>query len=214
MTTLAICTPSTGLCRTAYAYSLARLVMYAAMNRFLPESPQQEVRLLMLEGSGISANREAMVEDALHAGSTHILFLDEDMGFDPDVAHLLFSRRQPIVGCNYPMRVPPPQFTALAMDTTHRIYTGPSSTGLEPAFYIGFGCALIERQVFERIARPRFLIGYNTETHRYSTEDHPFCRKARDAGFVVYVDHDASKKLFHVGNHNYRWNEVPNGDLA
>jgi len=214
MVKLAICTPSTGMCRTAYAYSLARMVMYIAMNRLLPEVPEQEVRLFILEGSGISANREAMVEDALKADATHILFLDEDMGFDPDVAHTLFARRQPIVGCNYPMRVPPPQFTALAMDTTHRVYTGPDSMGLEPALYIGFGCASIERQVFEKSERPRFLIGYNTETHRYSTEDHPFCRKARDAGFVVYVDHDASKKIFHVGNKNYRWDEVTHGNLA
>ncbi len=208
MIRLAICTPSTGLCRTAYAYSLARLVMYAAMNRFLPEEPSQEVRLFMLEGSGISANREQMVTEALAAEATHILFLDEDMGFAPDVAHRLFARRQPIVGCNYPMRVPPPQFTALAIDTTQRVQTRADSTGLEPAYYIGFGCALIERRVFETLARPWFLIGYNTETHRYSTEDHPFCRQARAAGFPVYVDHEASKVVFHVGSHNYSWQEV------
>ena len=214
MISVAICTPSTGQCRTAYAYSLARLVMYVAMNRLLPEEPEQELRLFMLEGSGISANRESMVEDALGAGCTHILFLDEDMGFAPDVAHRLFARRQAIVGCNYPMRVPPPQFTALSLDTTQRVYTGADTTGLEPAYYIGFGCALIARNVFEALPRPRFLIGYNTTTHRYSTEDHPFCKAAREAGFTVFVDHDASKQVFHVGNHNYLWSEVPNGHIV
>lgn len=212
---VALCTPSTGLCRTAYAYSLARLVMYVAMHRMLPEVPDQELSLLMLEGSGISANREQMVEDALSKPTvTHVLFIDEDMGFAPDTLHVLARRRQAIVGCNYPMRVPPPQFTALAMNQRERVITTATSTGLEPAYYIGFGFTLIERRVFEALTRPRFLIGYNTTAQRYTTEDHPFCRKAREAGFTVYVDHDASRQVFHVGNHNYSWREVTDGNLG
>ena len=150
-----------------------------------------------------------MVVDALKTNATHVCFIDEDMGFAPDTLHVLLRKRQPIVGANYPMRVPPMQFTALSMDQKTRVHTDGHKDGLEPAYYIGFGFAVIERQVFEKIPKPWFLGGYNLTTEKYTTEDHPFCRKSREAGYTVYVDHDASKRVWHVGSHNYRWDAVP-----
>jgi hypothetical protein len=149
------------------------------------------------------------VKDALAKDNvTHICFIDEDMGFDPDTLHVLLRKRQPIVGANYSMRVPPPQFTALALDKKDRVITTDEKTGLEPAYYIGFGFAVIEAKVFKALETPWFLGGYNTTVQRYTTEDHPFCKAAAEKGFPVYVDHDASKKVYHVGNHNYTWQDA------
>jgi len=39
----------------------------------------------------------------------------------------------------------------------------------------------------------------------YSTEDMPFFEQAAKAGFPCYVDHDASKRIWHCGNLNYVW---------
>lgn len=206
---VAICTPSTGMVRTAYAHSLARLVMHYAQSRVFPEGGPQELSVYTIEGSGISGNRESLVVDALKAGATHICYIDEDMGFAPDTLHVLLRKRQAIVGANYPMRVPPMQFTALSMDAKTRVHTDATRDGLEPAYYIGFGFAVIQTKVFETLAKPWFLSGYNLTSERYTTEDHPFCKKAREAGFPVYVDHDASRRVWHVGYHNYRWQDVP-----
>lgn len=203
-----VATPSTGQCKTAYAFSLARLVSYFAQNRVLPEVEEQAMDFLLLEGSGISANREDMVRDALaKPDMTHMLWLDDDMGFDMNILHMLASRRHPIVGCNYRMRVPPADFTALNMERNGRIQTAEKSTGLEEAYYIGFGACLVERQVLEAVDEPRFPILYNRETRRYTTEDNPFFVAARAKGFKCFVDHDASKRIWHVGNMNYAWNE-------
>lgn len=203
-----VATPSTGQCKSAFAFSLARLVAYFAQNRVWPEVEQQQMDFLMLEGSGISSNREDMVRDALlKSDMTHLLWIDEDMGFNMDVLHMMAKHRQPIVACNYRMRVPPADFTALRLDKKGRIQTTALSNGLEEAYYTGFGFCLIERRVFESINEPRFMIGFNEVSKKYTTEDHPFFVKARENGYKCYVDHDASKKIWHIGNLNYIWAE-------
>lgn len=196
-------TPSTGTCRTAFAFSLARLVAYFAQVRVWPEVAEQQLDFDEIEGSGIGANRDKIVQRFLARDeATHLLFLDDDMLFTPDVLHTLARRRQPIVGCNYRMRQPPAPFVALNLDRTARVETTAGTTGLEPVTYTGFGVCLIERKVFEAVPMPRFL---HTYTDHYSTEDAPFFAKAREAGFTCYVDHDASKGVAHRGDFIYRW---------
>lgn len=199
--------PSTGFIRSATAFSMTRLTAYFAQVRVFPEIPEQMLDFRLLEGSGISAGRESLIFDALKtADASHVLFIDEDMGFNVDVLHIMARRRQPIVCCNYRMRVPPAEFTAMRIDKQGRIETKAESSGLEEAYYTGFGFALIAREVFESVAPPRFMIEWVNEAQTYTTEDHPFFRKARDeGGFACYVDHDASKRVYHVGSVNYRW---------
>jgi len=205
---LKILTPTTGLCRTGYTYSLVHLVMYYAQNRVWPECPEQLLDYKPIEGSGIGANRERLVVEALETDCTHLLFGDEDMGFAPNALHILASRRQPIVGANYPIRVKGKGFTALHPDRQQRIVTTEQSTGIEPAYYTGFGFCLVERSVFERVERPWFLLRYDLESHSYSTEDAAFGHKLEEAGVPWYCDHDVSKLCYHTGNHNYTWHEV------
>lgn len=203
-----VCWPSYGLPKNDFCFSLSRLIGYFATVRVFPEIPSQMLEPLSLEGSGISSQREDLVNAALRfPGVTHICFIDEDTGFAPDVLHILARKRQPIVGCNYRMRVPPADFTALSMDRTHRIQTTAETVGLEEAYYIGFGFSLFEKQVFDKVESPRFPIQWNPESKRYTTEDLPFFNKAREAGFRCFVDHDASKNIWHKGGMSYCWNE-------
>lgn len=203
-----VCWPSYGLPKNDFTYSLARLISYFATVRVFPEIPSQKLEPLSLEGSGIGAQRDDLVNAALRFPDvTHLCFIDEDMGFNPDVLHILARKRQPIVGCNYRMRVPPADFTALSLDRTHRIQTTQEMSGLEEAFYIGFGFSLFEKEVFEKVEQPRFLQQWNAESRRYTTEDLPFFLKAREAGYKCYVDHDASKRIWHKGGMSYCWNE-------
>jgi hypothetical protein len=203
-----VASPSTGNCKSAYAFSLARLVAYFAQVRVFPEIESQQMDFDSIEGSSIAANRDKLVDRFLaKPDATHLLFVDEDMIFAPDLLHILARRRQPIVGCNYRMRQPPAPFTALNLARMARIETTRESVGLEPAAYTGFGFCLIERRVFEAVAVPRFLAVF---TDHYSTEDSPFFAKATEAGFTCFVDHDASKGIAHRGDFVYRWD----GDYA
>ena len=181
--------------------------MYYAQNRIYEDVAEQTLNLLMVSGSGIGANREWLVKQALKGDTTHILFIDEDMTFDPDTLHVLMKNDLPIVGCNYKMRSPRTGFTALAKDGSKRIVTTEESTGLEECYYSGFGFCVVKREVFEKAAKPWFLLGYNTEAEKYTTEDCGFARRLREVEIPWHIDHDASKLVSHIGNYDYNYKE-------
>jgi hypothetical protein len=136
------------------------------------------------------------------------------MAFERNVLHVLASRKVPYVAVNYSMKArEKPEFVALSLDAKTRLWSGEGTTGIEECNFTGFGIALIERKVIETIPRPRFLIGYNMKSDQYTTEDAPFCRKVAEAGFPIYIDHDATKLCWHMGSWAYRWSDVPKPEV-
>ena len=195
---LAICTPSSGYSKTQFAFSLARMVLEYTQKGVLPEVTEQSIDLFAMEGTGVSANREKMVRQFLKGDGTHLLFIDDDMGFNPNVLHVLFSRRLPIVGCNYRMRTPPAEF--MAHRNREEIKTTADAHGVEPVDYLGFGMCLMEKKVLESVPEPRFMINWVKDD--YTTEDVAFFYKCP---YKPYVDHDASKLVWHSGHIQYTW---------
>ncbi len=129
------------------------------------------------------------------------------MQFPPDALHQLFARRQRWVGANYPMRVGPPfEFTALS-NNGQRVFTGPESTGLERCRYTGYGVTLMDISIFDEMPAPWFEMSWLGEGN-YATTDAYLGEKAAQANIPVYVDHDLSKQIGHVGHHVYHCAEV------
>lgn len=202
-----VATPSTGQIRMCYAYSLARMVAYFSNHRFLPDLAEQRMEFLMLEGSGISDNREQLVKRALEIPElTHLLWIDDDMGWHWDTLHVMIARIQPIVACTYRRRSPPGDWTAAALDQNNSLIgVEEESVGLREAYNCGFGFCLIERKVLEVTKAPRFLLQWGEADGRYSTEDFSFFSQAKAAGFPIYIDMEASKRIWHEGNLAYSW---------
>jgi hypothetical protein len=201
-----IATPTSGQVKMAYASSLAGLCVNYVSTPIFEGNTHQGLSLAVMVGSCISANRDDLVNNALKKPEvTHILFIDDDMGFPQDTLHIMARRKLPIVSCNYRMRVPPARFTAVGLDG-HPVILDASKTGVEEVAYTGFGFCLIAREVLEAVAEPRFMLEFNPDT-KYSTEDSTFFRKAREKGYKNMVDHDASKGLLHVGELNYTWRD-------
>lgn len=210
MFNVAIATPAVDKPEFEYTVSMIELVLYFCQNLVYEGDKRQGIRYLTPQVSCVlSANRENHAEEFLKSDCSHLCFIDADMGFQPNILHILASRRLPYVAVNYPMKMKRNnEFTALRKDLKARCWTGPDSTGVEEVDFTGFGFALIRRDVIEAIPRPRFPIGYNLVTNNYTTEDAPFCHKAREAGFPIYVDHDASKLCWHMGRQAFRWEDV------
>jgi hypothetical protein len=206
---VAICVPSAGQCPIFFAQSLAEMMMCGQMLRSRSEASGLDLRIFIRQSSNIPGNREALVDQAMEWGCTHVLFIDDDMVFNPNLLELLLSRRMPFIACNYPKRQEKFEFTATKADRSGQINTGQASMAMEEAWYTGFGFCLIERQVFEKIPKPWFLPYFDPVQQQISTEDNPFCEKVRGAGFKVLVDHNASKHLGHFGHHIYTWKDVP-----
>jgi hypothetical protein len=201
---LAVCVPTSGQCKSTFAYALAHTAAFFAPGRF---SATEDLTVLMQESSVIHSNREALVDRALAWGATHVLFVDDDMYWPPKAVLSLMSRDQPFVACNYPKRTYPIEFTAIALDGK-RLPTTAESTGLEECLFAGFGVALISTEIFKALPKPWFLPGWMDQGNDYTTEDAPLYVRAREAGFVPYIDHDASKMdIGHIGLHVFAWNQ-------
>jgi hypothetical protein len=201
-----IATPTAGIVHADYTTSLTKMILFFMQTPILGNKKEhREIMFTMAVGASIGQNRDNMVEDALKNDCTHVLFLDDDMGWDHDCLNIAAMRRVPIVIGNYRRKVYPGLFTARNHDNSASIKTTEESTSLEKCSFGGFGFALIERQVFEAVPLPRFLHTYDPATKTYSTEDLPFYTAASKAGFQAWVDHDLSKKLRHNGNFQYTW---------
>jgi hypothetical protein len=151
----------------------------------------------------IHCGRELVLEAAMKRGMTDLLWLDTDMTFPRTAALKLAAHNVPVVGCNYrARRQGSGQFTA-HRENGERVETTEASTGLEAVGTLGFGCLLLRLDVVPRLHRPWFRHGLNEHGGDVG-EDFVFCRALREAGFRIYLDHDLSKDIGHVGTYTYR----------
>jgi len=145
--------------------------------------------------------------------SSHILFVDDDMGFSPELVLSMLDFNEPVVGAIYPKRTSP------------RIWCG---SGIEAAAYrpgfieveaVGGGCLLIQREAVSRmVERYPELIGNQMQlddmkaaggyrTMRFfdhivteagkAGEDISFCRRWTKIGGIVWAS--IAYEIQHVG---------------
>lgn len=202
---LAICVPTAGTCKSTFAYALAHTAAFFAPGRF---PATEDLTVLMQESSVVHSNREELVDRALKWNASHILFVDDDMYWPPKAVLSLMSRDAPFVACNYPKRIYPIEFTAVGVDG-QRLPTTKETTGTEEIQFAGFGLALISTDVFKALPKPWFQPGWMPDQSDYTTEDAPLYIRAREAGFIPLVDHDATKMdIKHIGLHMFSWDDI------
>lgn len=153
----------------------------------------------------IHVGREWFLEASIKQGATHVLWLDTDMEVPPHTAVMLAMHELPIVACNYRVRQASGLFTACRQG--ERVRTDPHSTGLEDVDYCGFGAVLMRTDIVKDLPRPWFRHGLNAEGGDMG-EDVVFCRALRAMGHTIYIDHDLSKGVNHIGQHTYRTIQV------
>lgn len=146
-------------------------------------------------GTLVYLAREELSNRAVRGGYTHVLWLDTDMVFEPDIYDRLLALNKP--------------FVAAAFRSRHGRYVACYSKDIsicnlmdelpsEP-FYAeaaGFGVVLIETKVLQAV---RHVCGTCFEPTIRLGEDFEFCRKALGCGYKVYVD--PSIKAGHRGRY-------------
>lgn len=172
------------------------------------KGPWQTVTVGFIAATYIHCGRELFLESALRQGATHVLWLDTDMSFPPETAIRLAMHDKPVVACNYVTRDGSNKFTAMKEDEnlliTGRVDTRHDSHGLEAVDAVGMGVMLLRTDVVQQVPRPWFTHGRNPITGGDVGEDIVFCRALRAAGHQVYIDHELSKEIGHVGQQTYR----------
>ena len=158
----------------------------------------------MTNESLISRARNTLTAKFLHnKDSTHLMFIDADIGWEPWHLMVLLDRQVDVIGGLYPMKSLPVKWCVNGFDGAEE-----GANGLQEVTKTGTGFLLIKRDVFEKMdAHPAvkpFIndIGLPTELNphmktyfdtavrenRYYSEDWTFCENWRDIGGKVWVD--------------------------
>lgn len=176
-------TPCRDMVHAGFNYDLACLI-----------TATPEVRYAIVASATVLANsRNLLAETAVSNKFSHILFIDSDMRFPPDSLRRLLEHKKEIIGANYLERIRPICTASIRGEAI----TSKGKTGIEKVDTLGMGCTLIDCNILATLPRPWFSMPYDGEKHL--TEDAYFCRHARKHGFNVFVDHDLSQVVKHIG---------------
>jgi hypothetical protein len=169
----------------------------------------------MFGSSLLPAARHRAIENALECNATHILCMDDDMSFNNSVFDTLLLRNVEFVGVNYvsknyghrPMQVQTQDMNGAPVSSIGK-------TGIQRVRDVGMGFVLMKADIFRSIPKPWFEVPWVTEdTGENSTgstmrshhlgEDYYLTRLLNHHNVPVYVDHDASRFIGHIGDMIY-----------
>lgn len=186
---VAICIPSGTMVHAEFATSLAALVG-------MTQAPK--ISIWNRRSSVLPASRNGLVQDALKVDATHLLWLDSDMIVPPVALDRLLSHKVPIVGATYRKRSAPYAVIGHAWPE-EQADAPPDMTVMH---YFGFGCMLIEADVFRALPAPWF--DYDLTVDPEIHEDRWFCERAREAGYRVLCDDWLTTQVGHIGETVHR----------
>ena len=174
--------------------------------------------------SAIDFGRCLLASEALADGFDEILWIDSDIGFNPDDIEKLRSHNLPIVSGTYAKKNGK-EFSCAFQETGKplQVHFG-TEGGLIEIQYAPFGFILTRREVFEKIALMPDMKPCNQRFGKpitpyfqpvpiqdgdglwYLPEDYAFCHRARQCGYKIMAD--TSIPLRHVGSYEYSWLDI------
>ena len=175
---LAVGVLTRGTVSTEWAFSLRRMLF--------PE----ETLFFKIPGLPFDHARNEIVRKSMAAGATWTFFLDDDVLAPPEAFSQMMAWGKPVVSGLYYKR------QGNIIPTAYQ----ESSTGPVPILkvghpqivdFVGGGCLLVHRSVFEKVKFPWFKWTVDDESlkpHERLGEDFNFCKKARKEGFQILWD--------------------------
>jgi hypothetical protein len=158
----------------------------------------------MTNESLISRARNTLVAKFLNTPqSTHLFFVDADIGWEPWHLLVLLDRQVDVIGGLYPMKTLPVKWVVNGFEGAEE-----GENGLQEVSKTGTGFMLVKRDVFEKLNQHPAVKPFNNDIglpkeldqhlktyydtavreNRYYSEDWTFCENWRDIGGKVYVD--------------------------
>ena len=172
--------------------------------------------------SAIDQARNQLASDALRDGFDETLWIDSDVGFDPDDVEKLRRHGLPITCGIYPKKGQR-ELAMHVLPGTERFQFGVQG-GLNEILYAGAGFLHIRREAYDTITRSLELPVCNQHTPRplwplfqplvrpwkggswYLAEDYAFCHRARQSGLPIVAD--TTIRLWHIGDYAYSWEDA------
>lgn len=158
----------------------------------------------MTNESLISRARNTLVAKFLGStDSTHLMFIDADIGFEPWHILAMLNHDKDVIGGLYPMKTLPVKWVVNGFPGAEE---GPD--GLQEVSKAGTGFLLMKRHVFDKMVNHPAVKPFNNDIgldpvfnkhmktyfdtavreNRYYSEDWTFCENWRDLGGRIWVD--------------------------
>lgn len=185
--------PSMGTIKTFTLASLINLIGYE----------QTPMQFSLPNHTYVHEARRICVEEAISNGSSHLMFIDADMAFKPDVITKLASHRKMVVGANYNERRLPLQST-IKFRENGKTVPKPAEEfprQLFKCYAVPTGMMLIDLRVFEKLPKPWFGFSYFEDGRMDYGEDVYFCDLVQKAGYDVWCD--PTIEVRHIGDYGY-----------
>lgn len=199
MIKIGIGVPTTGTLKTKTAFSLIEMVRLNHEYDFFP---------IFRWGGYVGENKAKIVDIAQQNLCSHLLFIDHDMKFAPDLAKNLLSSEKDIIGAMYYYRYLPLEPMLKFFDNNgkpvHKLEDSAIKkipNELFEVYAVAGGCLLVNMDVFNKIKKPYFGMEQDEEGNRSLTEDIAFFEKAREAGYKIWCDPTQGVK--HCGEYEY-----------
>lgn len=202
--------PSGSEWKAEFGMSLAGLIAHSA-HPLRNGARIAGLRLWNSRGSILPKLRTMLVQKAMEAGASHILFVDSDMSFPPDTLHRLLAWDKPVIACNCATKMLPSTPTARLHGETRAgepMYSLPDDIGIRRVWRVGTGVMLIRTKIFERMPQPWFDMPWDDVLQDYRGEDWSMCDKLDALGVPIYVDLGLSKTIGHHGDLKYTHEHV------
>jgi hypothetical protein len=201
---------------------------FTSFVRFIAKAPEWGLEWsldTLVNESLIPRGRNALVARAMHnPRATHMMFLDADIGFEPEFILMLLQEDVDVIGGGYPKKSLPIDYVI------NPLADGESDDNKAEVERIGTGFLMFKRDVFSRMADAMPELKYlddcgldpSINQHLYAyfecglfgekvfmSEDWLFCNRWRKLGGQIFI----SKRfaLSHVGN--YEFSEASQGEL-
>jgi len=173
----------------------------------------------MVNESLIPRGRNSLVAKflAFEPKSTHLMFIDADIGFEPEEIIKLMLANKDVCGGLYPKKALPIQYVV------NKIPNSKSEGDLVSVANLGTGFMMIKREVIETLIRAHPSLHYqdaigldprydpykyalfdtliDPDTKEYLSEDYYFCKLWRDFGGEIWAD--LSIRLDHSGYYKF-----------
>jgi hypothetical protein len=211
-----IALPHNGQVMGDFARDVANLAVAVSTHRIL-NYKDQTVSFFWTRDSILTRARKNCVKEALNLKADYLLFIDADQTFPRKLLHVLISREVDVVAANIATKQIPAQPTARKRGPKgprdwQPVFTDKGSTGLEQVDRIGTGVFMLSKAVLEKLPMDAFDMFYRHDVDEVQGEDWTMCEAIEELGFKLYIDHDISKEIGHLGTFNYTHEVV--GDLV
>lgn len=155
--------------------------------------------------SHLPYGRQEVIKRAREEGYDLVFNIDDDMLCPIDIIQSLLSYDVGVIGVNYVKKNPQLEFTAIGLDNKRIDSRG--KIGIEQVACVGFGIILIRMNAIKDVPSPLFWnVMKDGDPIINGGEDAAFCKKLMDHKIPIYIDHDLTNKIGHIGEMIYSSN--------